>query len=218
MDPFCLKQFSSSVGGQHIPIPCQPNEFVQITNQFYDKETKSALKDGYAPFCKHLFIPASYFSFSLPCAYAEITDANKHQLESTYSARTEKELPVLTRYFTKGSVTPSPATFLDVILYSREQINKENAAMKDKPVVGESSRDGVELSDEYNSHKASDSSSWEWGIVSIKPQNVDYETPMNPITIMRNALGVEEGGSGIPLNRDAYLKSVQFWQKHALVQ
>ena len=29
-----------------------------------------------------------------------------------------------------------------------------------------------------------------WGIISIKPQMVDYELPMNPITMMRNALGV----------------------------
>lgn len=62
------------------------------------------------------------------------------------------------------------------------------------------------------------SSAWEWGIVSIKPQSVSHETPMNPITIMRNALGVEEGGSGIPLDREAYLKSVAFWQAHAIVQ
>lgn len=58
---------------------------------------------------------------------------------------------------------------------------------------------------------------YEYGIVSIKPQSVDYETPMSPITIMRNALGVNEGGSGIPLDREAYMKSVQFWQKHAAI-
>ena len=28
---------------------------------------------------------------------------------------------------------------------------------------------------------------------------------------MRNALGKEEGGSGIPIDRDAYMKSVEFW-------
>lgn len=29
---------------------------------------------------------------------------------------------------------------------------------------------------------------------------------MQPITMLRNALGREEGGSGVPLNRDAYTK------------
>ena len=45
-----------------------------------------------------------------------------------------------------------------------------------------------------------------WGIVSIKAQDVDYELPMQPITSMRNALGEEHGGSGVPLNRDEYMK------------
>ena len=54
MDPFCLKQFSSSVGGQHIPIPCQPNEFVQITNQFYDKETKVTTREREREACNSI--------------------------------------------------------------------------------------------------------------------------------------------------------------------
>jgi hypothetical protein len=36
-----------------------------------------------------------------------------------------------------------------------------------------------------------------------------------PITMMRNALGVEEGGSGVPIDRDAYARSVAFWEKNA---
>jgi len=41
---------------------------------------------------------------------------------------------------------------------------------------------------------------------------------MEPITALRNALGKEEGGSGVKLNREEYLKSVQFYSKHALVK
>jgi hypothetical protein len=41
------------------------------------------------------------------------------------------------------------------------------------------------------------------------------ETPMAPITMMRNALGVEEGGSGVPLDRGAYRRAVEFWRTHA---
>ena len=50
-----------------------------------------------------------------------------------------------------------------------------------------------------------------WGIVSIKAQDVDYEIPMTPITAFRNALGKDEGGSGVPLDRDAYLEAYKFW-------
>lgn len=31
---------------------------------------------------------------------------------------------------------------------------------------------------------------------------------MDPITIMRNALGKEEGGSGVPIHKETYNKSV----------
>ena len=159
-----------------------------------------------------------------------ITSDNEHLLRSGYEARTEKELPVLNRWFPKDAVrrsvvvglapragvqramsgsmpstqtaaaclwavshlcrwqlpllctpflkvaNPGEAAFLDLILYSREQIRIENAAM------GEDS-----------------GSDAPWGIVSVKPQDVDHELPMQPITIMRNALGAEHGGSGVPL-------------------
>jgi hypothetical protein len=42
--------------------------------------------------------------------------------------------------------------------------------------------------------------------------------PMVPITIMRNALGMEEGGNGETLDRDLYNESVEFWSKYILVK
>lgn len=59
---------------------------------------------------------------------------------------------------------------------------------------------------------------YDWGIVSIKPQNVEHELPMNPITMMRNALGKEHGGSGVPLEKEKYTQSVEFWSKYALIK
>jgi hypothetical protein len=56
-----------------------------------------------------------------------------------------------------------------------------------------------------------------WGIISIKPQLEDYETPMTPITAMRNALSKSEGGSGVPLDRQAYMQAVAFWSEHAMI-
>ena len=41
---------------------------------------------------------------------------------------------------------------------------------------------------------------------------------MDPITVMRNALGKDEGGSGVPLNREKYLESVKYWESHAIVK
>merc|ERR1712012_1182454 len=142
------------------------------------------LKPGYAPFCKHLFIPN--FVPGLPDGALLISPENRSLLRTEYVARTDKELPVLSRWFPKESVAGlvPEAAFLDIILYSREQIRKENAAM------GEDS-----------------GSDAPWGIVSVKPQGIDTEIPMEPITMMRNALGVEHGGSGIALERELYNRS-----------
>ena len=48
-------------------------------------------------------------------------------------------------------------------------------------------------------------------------QMEDHETPMTPATAMRNALGREEGGSGVPLDRVAYERAVAYWDAHALL-
>jgi len=84
----------------------------------------------YAPFCKHLFIPN--FLPGLKAPTVPITPANEAALRSAYDARTEDELPVLVRWL-DAAVLPleglDDASHLDVILYSREQIRKENADM-----------------------------------------------------------------------------------------
>ncbi len=59
---------------------------------------------------------------------------------------------------------------------------------------------------------------YDYGIISVKPQDVDNELPMQPITIMRNALGKEYGGSGVPLVEEKYRASVKFWSEFALIK
>jgi hypothetical protein len=59
---------------------------------------------------------------------------------------------------------------------------------------------------------------YDFGIVSVKFEDEKKETPMDPITMMRNALGKAEGGSGVPLDRVKYMESVKFWEKRALVK
>lgn len=40
---------------------------------------------------------------------------------------------------------------------------------------------------------------------------------MTPITMMRNSLGREEGGSGVPMDRAAYKASADFWESHGSI-
>ncbi len=83
-------------------------------------------------------------------------------------------------------VEPPVANYLVPILYSREQLAKDGS-----PIDGD------------------------WGIVGCLYTMEPAEIPMAPITMMRNALGVEEGGSGVPIDRGAYRRSVAFWDTHA---
>jgi len=78
------------------------------------------------------------------------------------------------------------ANWLVVILYSREQLAKEGSPID-----------------------------VDWGIVGCLYTMEPEEIPMAPITMMRNALGVEEGGSGVALEREAYRRSVEFWERNA---
>lgn len=78
------------------------------------------------------------------------------------------------------------ANYLIVILYSCEQLHKEGDRIKG-----------------------------DWGIVGCLYTAEPEEVPMAPITMMRNALGVDEGGSGVALDREAYRRSVEFWSTHA---
>jgi hypothetical protein len=195
VDEFAFRQFSESessesYGGTVFSTSVQ--DFEQIANSRYDA---SNLVDGYAPFCKHIFIENDFTDAQGGNVLA-ITPANEHCLRTKYEARNDKELPVLTRYFPRELVlspdNPLPkAKYLDLILYSREQCNKENEAMGKTP------------SDEEAP----------WAIVSIKAQNENFEIPMTPITAMRNALGKDEGGSGVPLDRASYMEAFEFWDK-----
>jgi hypothetical protein len=83
-------------------------------------------------------------------------------------------------------VEPPVAGYLIPILYSREQLAKEGTRIDA-----------------------------DWGVVGCMYTAEPAETPMAPITMMRNALGVDEGGSGVPLDREAYRRSVAFWDAHA---
>ena len=111
-------------------------------------------------------------------------------------ARKSNELAVLIQYFDKDKVPAPLATHLDIILYSRDQIIEENLAMGETPPATDAP----------------------WGIISVKGQLCDYELPMQPITMMRNALGKEQGGSGVSLDADKYRQSVEFWTENCAIK
>ena len=149
---------------------------------------------GYAEFCKILAISnknedGSYRFPELKSLSVKKEEALKNgaTLHTAYEARNDKEIPVLVEWIT-GVETPV-AEYIHLILYSREQMAKE-----DDPVEAE------------------------WAIVSIGGAATIEVEPMRPITAMRNALGVEEGGSGVSIDREAYKKSVEFWSEYIMIR
>ena len=48
--------------------------------------------------------------------------------------------------------------------------------------------------------------------------DAESELPMQPITVMRNALGKDQGGSGVAIDPEAYMASVKYWSAHAPIQ
>lgn len=82
----------------------------EIESEYPDRPV---LIDGYAPFCKHIFM--SNFDNRIVDPTVRITQDNESLLRTKYEARSEEELPVLTRFFPSGSVKPSTAKFLDLI-------------------------------------------------------------------------------------------------------
>jgi len=202
VDPFCFRQFAekeTSVGYAGAVFNISIEKFEEIVNSRYDA---SQLQDGYAPFCKHIFLANDFTDARVNVL--PITPDNEHALRTKYEARSEKELPVLTRYFDRELLLKNKkeedvfpvSKYLDLILYSSEQIEKENAAM------------GKEGGEKETAP---------WGIVSIKAQDVDHELPMTPITAMRNALGKDQGGSGVELKRESYMEAYEYWNAHANV-
>ncbi|MCH9834108.1 DUF3228 family protein [bacterium] len=138
-----------------------------------------------AGFVKHVFVRNFTDAMS---GVAKITDANRHHLRSEYRARREGELPVLTRWFPKGTVVVERCEWLHLVLYSREQLAAE----------------GMEIEAD-------------WGIVSINSATAPEAAPLGPAAQMRNALGTEQGGNGKPLDPEAYAAGVAYWNQWATV-
>lgn len=205
---FGKRHFEPKFGGTKI-IDRTPEEFADWANSqlyayyklrkgtnFIKELTTNVVEifDGYADFCKLVCLKnvTSAKTGSLP-----ITLENYQYLRTGYSSRTPNELPVMERWFDLPLPAPK-AEYLMVVLYSKEQIIKEHSASeyKDEPLYFDA----------------------DYGIVAILGQMSPEEEPIKPITMMRNSLGINEGGSGVPIDRDKYKKSVDFWSKFATVK
>lgn len=136
----------------------------------------------------------------------EITKENEQYLKSEYTKRRKKELPYLRRYLDLPEDYPIPtAKYLNLILYTREQILKE---MKD---YDKSSKDPFDIKEEYEATTC-------YGIVGIQGLSKPEVEPMTPYTMVRNALGTKWGGNGDEINWEKMAYAADYWQNHALIK
>jgi hypothetical protein len=149
---------------------------------------------GYADFCKILTISnknedGTYKFPSLKSLTVNKQDALSKGATLHTAYETRNDKEVpVLVEWITGSEAPI-GEFIHLILYSREQMAKE-----DDPVEAD------------------------WAIVSIGAAATKEVEPMRPITAMRNALGLEEGGSGVAIDRVAYKVSVDFWSEYAMIR
>ena len=187
MCEFAKRQYREDFGGTKV-TPQIVEELIKLA------EVPAAEFPGYADFCKIVAVSNRHEDGSYRFESLKSLSVNKQEaldagavLHTAYEARTPEELPVLVEWIS-GIETPV-AEFIHLILYSREQMEKE-----DDPVEAD------------------------WAIVSIGTSAIVEVEPMRPITAMRNALGVEEGGSGVSIDRDSYIKSADFWSKNIMIR
>jgi hypothetical protein len=199
---FALRHFDPEFGGTKI-LNTEPKQFEQylniFANQYFEKPDERWIDkeqdiirvnilDGYADFCKLLVMKniTDARAGSLPIDYKNL--ANRNYLRTGYSARREGELPVPTEWLDLPVSTPR-AEYTVTILYSKEQIDKEVQAMYNKKL----------MSDDIDSIGLEPPVSFDadWGAVAILGQMYHKEEPMKPMTMLRNYMPIEFGGSGM---------------------
>lgn len=185
---FALRNWEPSASGTCV-VGLTPHALVARCNALVVDGVD--LVDGYAAFCKHLFVENDTDTL---CGFAPITQENTHLLRSGYRARREGERAVLERWF--EDMRAPRAGWLDVILYSHAQLVAEAADFPEEQPVPDC----------------------DWGVVSIIGTLQPSEPPMPPATQIRNALGRGEGGSGQSIDPASYDRAVAFWEHHATVR
>lgn len=189
---FSLRQFSPTFAGTKLPLNKKSLIEYLINNT---TDSWFEFKDSYQDFCKYLIIKNDFKE--IKAGTIKLNWITKLFVKSGYSSRTPEELPILSRWVKLPFWFKRPkADYLVFVLYSRDQLIKE---LKDGEIL--------ELSQDC-----------EYGIVAILATAECMPDPMPPITIMRNALGINEGGNGVELDKYLYEESVDFWSKNILIK
>lgn len=194
---FSLRHFDENTKGTKIDLE-DKDELLSCLNVELNKVW---FKSDVGDFCIYVSIENTFGVKSVVSPISKIKD---RWVRSEYVKRQEGELPVLTRF----AEVPfwfniKDARNIVAVLYSREQLLIEHEATQTKNGTNEP----FELDDDVD-----------YGIVALLGSEHILPDPMTPITMMRNALGVDEGGNGVKLDNTQYMESYLFWSENILVK
>lgn len=190
----CVTDFAENAhfkGGGGTQIDMTKEEFALKVNSLLDSG-EAKVDPSLYPFCKYIIIPN--FTQAKP-GTVEITEDNQQYLRCAFKARRDGELPFLSKHLLLPHDYKIPvATHLVVIVYSREQIEQEEASFE----TGETTKT-------------------DFGVVAIQANMHPSVELMTPATMIRNAMSLEYGGNGENIDQKYIVESEQFWATHASV-
>ena len=215
---FCInRQFidNPSFSGTKI-LDKTPEEFSGKINDMLKADSIKLTEGELYSFAPHIFIDKQTLirnGLNLNLILNDIPiEGLQSLIKSDYMSRNEKEIKILTRWIDKKDVEPSiiPVfNFIDIVLYTKEHLLKEINERIEKGTNSEA--------DLIDKHKLEDPSITH-GVVKIIAMSERKETPIDPITMIRNHLGMEFGGNGEKINLVKYQESVDYWSRHVLLK
>jgi len=179
-----------------------PREFEEVIKAPYDIEPGKRMwwRSAYNGFCYYMSIP----NFTDARVSTLPIKGNEQYLKSEYTQRRPEELPYLSRHLEMPQgFEPPKAKWLTLILYTREQIQKEAEAYP-----GEFKNPFTDVEGEFSYY----------GIVGIQAVSEPIVEPMTPYTMVRNALGQKWGGNGQDIDEKYIRDAAEYWNKHALIK
>jgi len=127
---------------------------------------------------------------SILCPIAKITAQNKKFLKTEKTKRREGEEEYEQRYFDSKDVKGMPSHHVSIIMYTKEQLDKEG---------------------EKNTGSDLD-------IISINAEINSKGAPITPETMRRNIKGPQYGGSGYQHTKKEIGESEAFWNQYAMIK
>ena len=187
INDFCKRQLQKA-HWTHVP---SMEEFEKVRKATEAALARGEAKPGYAPFVNIVTLTTEEFP-AVKSTIAKITDDNKDKLKTSVTKRTDeaREQEYEEKHFPADSdVEPLPAHHIDVILYTKEQLESEN----------------------------SNPTGADWDIISINSEPYEKISPPSLTTMLRNESGAAQGGSGHTHSDAEKEESKKYWSEHAQV-